>query len=203
MLLEVHERFRRPMIVSETGSEGEQRAPWLRYVAGQVVAAMRRGCELHGLTLYPVVSHPGWLDERHCDNGLWDYADDAGHRPKRHRGTDNESLAAEPGRPRGEPATAELEHAAGRLELGGQQGQPCEDDQPARAGQRNEEQTPEGQSDTQKVHDKSVNDPGGPPGPDTFPHEADPIHWGAAPDLDHVIRIRAAQRGFRRGNSWE
>ena len=81
MLLEVHERFRRPMVVSETGSEGEQRAPWLRYVAGQVVAATRRGCELHGLTLYPVVNHPGWLDERHCDNGLWDYANDAGHRP--------------------------------------------------------------------------------------------------------------------------
>jgi hypothetical protein len=81
MLLEVHQRFRRPMIVSETGSEGAHRAPWLRYVAGQCVAAIRRDCELHGITLYPVVSHPGWLDERHCDNGLWDYADDRGNRP--------------------------------------------------------------------------------------------------------------------------
>ena len=80
MLLEVYQRFRRPMIVSETGSEGELRAPWLRYVAGQCVTAIRRGCELHGITLYPVVSHPGWLDERHCHNGLWDYADNLGHR---------------------------------------------------------------------------------------------------------------------------
>jgi hypothetical protein len=80
MLWEVYERFRRPMIVSETGSEGEHRAPWLRYVAAQCVTAIRRGCELHGITLYPVVSHPGWLDERHCHNGLWDYADDTGHR---------------------------------------------------------------------------------------------------------------------------
>jgi hypothetical protein len=80
MLLDVHERFGRPMMVSETGSEGEHRAPWLRYVAGQCVTAIRRGCELHGITLYPVVSHPGWLDERHCHNGLWDYADDSGHR---------------------------------------------------------------------------------------------------------------------------
>ena len=81
MLLEVYQRFHRPMIVSETGSEGDHRAPWLRYVAGQCVIAMRGGCELHGITLYPVVSHPGWLDQRHCQNGLWDYADDGGHRP--------------------------------------------------------------------------------------------------------------------------
>ena len=81
MLLEVYERFRRPMIVSETGSEGDHRAPWLRYVATQCVAALRRGCELHGVTLYPVVSHPGWVDERHCHNGLWDYPDETGHRP--------------------------------------------------------------------------------------------------------------------------
>jgi hypothetical protein len=81
MLLDVYERFHRPMIVSETGSEGEHRAPWFRYVAGQCVSAIRRGCELHGVTLYPVVSHPGWLDERHCHNGLWDYADDSGQRP--------------------------------------------------------------------------------------------------------------------------
>jgi hypothetical protein len=81
MLADVYDRFRRPMIVSETGSEGEQRAPWLRYVSGQCAASMRRGCELHGVTLYPIVDHPGWLDERHCSNGLWGYADDDGHRP--------------------------------------------------------------------------------------------------------------------------
>jgi hypothetical protein len=95
MLLDVYERFRRPMIVSETGSEGDHRAPWLRYVSGQCVAAIRRGCELHGITIYPVVSHPGWLDERHCHNGLWDYADDTGHRPL------HDALARELARQRG------------------------------------------------------------------------------------------------------
>ena len=80
MLLDVWERYQRPMIVSETGSEGAGRAPWLRYVSGQCVAALQQGCELHGITLYPIVNHPGWADERHCHNGLWDYADDAGER---------------------------------------------------------------------------------------------------------------------------
>ncbi len=28
----------------------------------------------------PIVNHPGWLDDRHCYNGLWDYPDDQGER---------------------------------------------------------------------------------------------------------------------------
>ncbi len=80
MLLETYARYRRPMFLAETGAEGDARAPWLRYVVDQCIAAMRKGCELHGVTLYPIVNHPGWLDERHCENGLWDYADGAGHR---------------------------------------------------------------------------------------------------------------------------
>ncbi|MCL2725665.1 MAG: hypothetical protein FWD69_14635 [Polyangiaceae bacterium] len=80
MLLEVWERYRRPMIVSETGTEDDARAPWLAYVADECAQAMDKGCELHGVTLYPIVNHPGWLDDRHCHNGLWDYADERGHR---------------------------------------------------------------------------------------------------------------------------
>jgi hypothetical protein len=80
MLVEVAERYERPMIVAETGSEGDDRAPWLRYVADECVAALRQGCELHGVTLYPVINHAGWLDDRHCQNGLWDYADENGER---------------------------------------------------------------------------------------------------------------------------
>lgn len=80
MLLDVWTRYRRPMIVSETGSEGDLRARWLRYVCLQSAVALRQGCELHGITLYPVVSHPGWVDDRHCENGLWDFADAHGRR---------------------------------------------------------------------------------------------------------------------------
>jgi len=80
MLLEVYKRYGRPMFVSETGTEGDARAEWLRYVATECITAMDEGCELHGITLYPVLNHPGWVDERHCQNGLWDYADASGER---------------------------------------------------------------------------------------------------------------------------
>jgi hypothetical protein len=80
MLLDAWHRYRRPMLISETGCEGEERAGWLRYVGREAIAAMNAGCELHGITLYPILNHPGWSDERHCQNGLWDYADEHGER---------------------------------------------------------------------------------------------------------------------------
>ncbi len=80
MLLKLASRYGRPMIVSETGSEGTARQPWLRYVAEQCIVALEANCELHGITLYPILNHPGWADDRHCKNGLWDYADARGRR---------------------------------------------------------------------------------------------------------------------------
>jgi len=35
---------------------------------------------VQGVCLYPIVNHPGWDDDRHCYNGLFDYADDWGNR---------------------------------------------------------------------------------------------------------------------------
>jgi hypothetical protein len=80
MLLDTWQRYHRPMLVSETGTEGGERADWLSYVVTQCEVAMQHGCELHGITLYPIVNHPGWEDDRRCENGLWDYADAQGER---------------------------------------------------------------------------------------------------------------------------
>jgi hypothetical protein len=80
MLLDVWQRYGRPMLVAETGSEGVERASWLGYVAAESERAMQQGCELHGITLYPVVDSPGWEDDRACENGLWGYADESGER---------------------------------------------------------------------------------------------------------------------------
>ena len=81
LLAEVHERYGRPLVVSETGAEGADRAPWLRYVAAEVRAALRAGVPVAGICLYPIVDHPGWDDDRYCPCGLWGYADARGERP--------------------------------------------------------------------------------------------------------------------------
>jgi hypothetical protein len=80
MLAETWERYGRPVMVAETGAEGDHRAEWLRYIGGEVLAARRAGVPVHGVCLYPIVNYPGWDDDRHCESGLWGYADSAGHR---------------------------------------------------------------------------------------------------------------------------
>jgi beta-glucosidase/6-phospho-beta-glucosidase/beta-galactosidase len=80
MLQEVYERYRRPLFVAETGIEDETRPAWLRYICKEVFTALEAGVPVEGICLYPVVNHPGWDDDRHCYNGMFDYADAAGRR---------------------------------------------------------------------------------------------------------------------------
>ncbi len=80
MLREVHERYSRPLFISETGIEGNVRPDWLRYVGHEARAAMRLGVPVQGICIYPIVDHPGWEDERYCPNGLWGYANERGER---------------------------------------------------------------------------------------------------------------------------
>lgn len=80
ILEEVWSRYRRPLFVSETGTEDCGRAGWFRYVCDEAAAALARGVPVHGICLYPILNHPGWEDDRHCHNGLFDYADANGQR---------------------------------------------------------------------------------------------------------------------------
>jgi len=80
LLAETASRYDLPLFLSETGTEAEKRAGWFQYVAAECHAAKENGIDLQGICLYPVVNHPGWEDERHCHNGLWDYCDDEGTR---------------------------------------------------------------------------------------------------------------------------
>lgn len=81
MLADVFARYGRPMFIAETGIEDAPRPAWLAYMGHEARAAIRQGVDLFGVCLYPIVNHPGWDDDRHCHNGLWDYADDLGDRP--------------------------------------------------------------------------------------------------------------------------
>jgi len=80
MLAEVYERYKRPIFVAETGIEDDLRPTWFRYVCDEVFAAIENGVPVEGICLYPIVNHPGWDDDRHCYNGLWDYPNDNGDR---------------------------------------------------------------------------------------------------------------------------
>jgi beta-glucosidase/6-phospho-beta-glucosidase/beta-galactosidase len=77
---EVYQRYQRPLFIAETGTEDEARPAWLRYIGSEVRAAMVNGSPVEGICLYPIVNHPGWEDDRHCHNGLWDYPNEKGER---------------------------------------------------------------------------------------------------------------------------
>ena len=81
MLDEVYRRYQRPILVAETGIENDTRPAWLRYMCKEVFTAMEAGIPVEGLCLYPIVNHPGWDDDRHCHNGMFDYAGPDGGRP--------------------------------------------------------------------------------------------------------------------------
>jgi beta-glucosidase/6-phospho-beta-glucosidase/beta-galactosidase len=80
ILAELHKRYGRPLLVAETGAEGNMRGQWLHYIAEQVELALQRGVPVEGICLYPVLDYPGWDDDRHCPTGLLGYADEHGRR---------------------------------------------------------------------------------------------------------------------------
>jgi glycosyltransferase involved in cell wall biosynthesis len=75
LLVETYARYGRPILLSETGIEGDARAAWLRMVADEVAHARARGVPVEGICLYPIANHFGWDNDRLCPNGL------LGHEP--------------------------------------------------------------------------------------------------------------------------
>lgn len=73
MLEEVCERYRRPLLIAETGADAAARPGWLRYIGDEVRAAMEAGVPVEGICLYPIVNFPWWDTGQHLQNGLWDY----------------------------------------------------------------------------------------------------------------------------------
>ncbi len=71
LLLDVQQRYRRPLFLAETGCEGDDRADWFAHVTRQIDAANATGADVRSICLYPILNHLGWEDDRYCANGLY------------------------------------------------------------------------------------------------------------------------------------
>jgi hypothetical protein len=80
LLADAYTHHRAPIFIAETGIEGNEGAPWLRYVATEVEAARAAGIAVEGICIYPILNHLGWDDDRYCPNGLFDGAAPTGVR---------------------------------------------------------------------------------------------------------------------------
>jgi beta-glucosidase/6-phospho-beta-glucosidase/beta-galactosidase len=70
MLLEVADRYGKPIFLSETGAEGSGKPSWLHYVCNEVRDATDRGAVIEGICWYPITAYPGWDNSRHAEAGL-------------------------------------------------------------------------------------------------------------------------------------
>ena len=70
MLIEIAERYGKPVFLSETGAEGSAKPSWLHYVCSEVRDAMDRGADVRGICWYPITAYPGWDNSRHAETGL-------------------------------------------------------------------------------------------------------------------------------------
>jgi hypothetical protein len=70
MLVEMAERYNKPLFLSETGAEGTGKPSWLHYVCNEVRDAMGRGADIRGVCWYPITAYPGWDNSRHAETGL-------------------------------------------------------------------------------------------------------------------------------------
>jgi beta-glucosidase/6-phospho-beta-glucosidase/beta-galactosidase len=71
MLVEMAERYGKPLFLSETGAEGTGKASWLHYVCNEVRDAIARGAHVRGICWYPITAYPGWDNSRHAETGLF------------------------------------------------------------------------------------------------------------------------------------
>ena len=77
LLVEVYERYQRPLFIGETSHFGVGRGPWIREIAEEVRQAMSRGVPMEGITIYPIIDRPDWDNLDHWHNsGLWDLVPD-------------------------------------------------------------------------------------------------------------------------------
>ena len=70
MLVEMADRYGKPLFLSETGAEGTGKPSWLHYVCNEVRDAISRGAAISGLCWYPITAYPGWDNSRHAETGL-------------------------------------------------------------------------------------------------------------------------------------
>lgn len=70
MLVEMADRYGKPLFLSETGAEGTAKPSWLHYVCNEVRDAMDRGADMRGVCWYPITAYPGWDNSRHAETGL-------------------------------------------------------------------------------------------------------------------------------------
>jgi hypothetical protein len=74
LLQEAHERYNRPIVLSETSHPGVDRPVWLEYISSQALEVLDKDIPFWGICIYPIIDRPDWdhLHHQWHNSGLWD-----------------------------------------------------------------------------------------------------------------------------------
>jgi len=82
LLQEAHQRYQKPIFVSETGHFGSGRVEWLNEIATECLLAQKKGVDLRGICIYPVTDRPDWDDlTKYSECGIWDLDENSNRIP--------------------------------------------------------------------------------------------------------------------------
>lgn len=68
-----YQRYKRPIVLTETSHSQEHRPNWIEYIGNEVSKTIEAGIPLLGICLYPIIDRPDWdFPETWHGAGLWD-----------------------------------------------------------------------------------------------------------------------------------
>jgi hypothetical protein len=73
LLTDAYDRYKRPVVLTETSHPGEDRPLWINFIAQECNKVLSLDIPLFGICLYPIIDRPDWdnLSDWH-HSGLWD-----------------------------------------------------------------------------------------------------------------------------------
>jgi hypothetical protein len=73
IMREAWQRYKRPVVLSETSHPGIDRPLWISYIAEECAVLLQQDIPLWGVCLYPVIDRPDWDNLSYWHrSGLWD-----------------------------------------------------------------------------------------------------------------------------------
>lgn len=77
LLYRAHQRYKRPILLSETSHPGEDRPFWIQHIGKEVAKLLNVGVPFWGICMYPVIDRPDWDDLGNWHHaGIWDRVGD-------------------------------------------------------------------------------------------------------------------------------
>jgi beta-glucosidase/6-phospho-beta-glucosidase/beta-galactosidase len=73
LIKEAADRYRKPVVLSETGHFNDERCLWMQQITEECITAMEMGVDLQGICIYPVLDRPDWDRLTYINCGIWGY----------------------------------------------------------------------------------------------------------------------------------